>query len=84
MPRRFAVVFLPDRENAMDNNRLIEIETKLAHQEHVVEALNQTVIDQQDRISRLEALCRVLTERLQSLADGGAAGTPDDEIPPHY
>ncbi len=69
----------------MDENRLVDIETKLAHQEHLLDELNQVVTDQQARMSRLEEYCRSLAARLQSYADSaGAAGSAGDERPPHY
>jgi SlyX protein len=68
----------------MDENRLINIETKLAHQEHLVDELNLALTDQQSRITELEALCRRLVERLQSLAESAAGEAGDEERPPHY
>lgn len=68
----------------MDENRLIDIESKLAHQEHLVDELNVVVTDQQSRITDLEALCRRLIERLQSLDESAAGGTGEEERPPHY
>ena len=68
----------------MDENRIIDIETKLAHQEDLVDELNQVLIDQQTRISQLEELCRTLAERLQSIGEARGTTSPDDEQPPHY
>lgn len=68
----------------MDEDRLIEIETKLAHQEDLVNELNTVVTDQQAQISRLEELCRSLISRVRSLADAETTGGPEDDRPPHY
>ena len=68
----------------MDEKRLIEIETKLAHQEDLLNDLNAVVTDQQAQITRLEELCRGLINRVRSISDGAPAGSPDDERPPHY
>lgn len=68
----------------MHENRLIEIESKLAHQEQVVEELNAALTDQQARIADLESLCRSLVERLQSVADVSTQEAAGDERPPHY
>jgi SlyX protein len=68
----------------MEEQRFIEIETKLAHQEDLVNELNSVVTDQQVQISRLEELCRSLISRVRSLADGGSADGTQDERPPHY
>jgi SlyX protein len=70
----------------MDDQRLINIETKVAYQEHLVEELSAIVADQQQRIDRLETRCRSLLERIRALGDGSGAGagSPDDERPPHY
>lgn len=68
----------------MDEDRLIEIETKLAHQEDLVNELNTVVTDQQAQISRLEELCRSLISRVRSLADAETTGDSGDDRPPHY
>lgn len=68
----------------MDENRLIDIETKLAYQEQLLEELNQVVTQQQARISQLEELCRTLAERLRSQGDVAGGPDADDEPPPHY
>jgi len=72
------------KDMTMDESRLIEIETKLAHQEDMVNELNDVVTDQQAQISRLDELCRALVSRVRSISDGEAAGSPEDERPPHY
>ncbi len=68
----------------MDEDRLIDIETKLAHQEQLLSELNAALTDQQVQLSRLESLCQSLTDRLQSLVDSAAVDQATDERPPHY
>ena len=68
----------------MGDDRLIDIETKLAHQEQLLIELNDALTNQQDSIMALERLCASISERLRSLGDGEAASPPDDERPPHY
>jgi SlyX protein len=69
----------------MDDERLVDIEIKLARQEDLLDTLNSTVYRQQRRIDELEALCAALAKRLaeaqQSDSGGQQAG---HEIPPHY
>lgn len=67
----------------MDESRLSEIEIKLSFSEDLLEELNRTVAQQQQRIAGLEQQVRDLRLQLQrSLpADPGA---PAHEIPPHY
>lgn len=66
----------------MDDQRQIEIETRLSYTEKLVDDLNSVVIEQQQRIAHLEDLSRGLVERLRALGEAGAS--PDDEQPPHY
>lgn len=68
----------------MDEKRVIEIETKLAHQEHLLSELNEALTDQQAQISGLERLCQSLIERVKSLLDSSPADQATDEHPPHY
>jgi len=70
----------------MDNERLIDIETRLSYTEKLVDDLNLVVTEQQQRIAQLEDLGRALAERLRALGESGtqASSSPDDERPPHY
>jgi SlyX protein len=68
----------------MDTDRLIELEIKAAYQEDLLQSLNKTVSDQQQQIDRLGATCRVLSERLKSLASQNNADEHIDQTPPHY
>ena len=67
----------------MQNERLVELEIKLAFQEDLVQELNTIVANQQRMIDNLEKICRILAERMdsfnsQQLKHGG------QEVPPHY
>ena len=68
----------------MTDERLTEVEFKLAHQEQALIELNDVITDQQARIMQLEKLCESLIDRMQSLADAGADESPQHEVPPHY
>ena len=63
--------------------RLIDIEIKLARQEDLVDILNQTVYRQQTRIDELEALCSGLARRIKDMAQTEGQ-QPVNEKPPHY
>lgn len=69
----------------MDEERLVDIEIKLARQEDLLDTLNDTVYRQQRRIDELEALCAALAKRVaeaQRSNNGGQQAV--HEIPPHY
>jgi len=68
----------------MDNQRFIDIETKLAYQEDLIQELNKTVHSQQLKLDQLEQALRSLSSRYNSLAEQGASEHPVDEKPPHY
>ena len=68
----------------MDENRLINIESKLAHQEDMLAELNTAMANQQKQLTLLEDLCETLVSRVRSLSDDGPDGDPADERPPHY
>jgi SlyX protein len=68
----------------VDDEKLIDIETKLAHQEHLLATLNDALTDQQAQITGLENLCRSMVDRIRTLPDAGGEGGSTDERPPHY
>ena len=68
----------------MTEERLVEIESKLAHQDQLVYELNDVVTDQQAKIMQLEALVESLLERVRALGEATPAESAGDERPPHY
>ena len=69
---------------SVDDEKTIDIETKLAHQEHLLSALNDALSNQQAQIADLEQLCRSLVERIRALSEAGSGDGNDEERPPHY
>jgi len=65
-----------------NEDRFIDIEIKLAHQEDLVESLNQMVYQQSRRIDQLEAMVSQLAEHIRNNAQSGP--NPVNEKPPHY
>ncbi|RSZ58226.1 SlyX family protein [Massilia atriviolacea] len=63
-------------------DRFVDIEIKLAHQEDLVESLNRMVYQQGRRIDQLEAMVNKLAEHIRNNAQSG----PNllNERPPHY
>jgi SlyX protein len=68
---------------SVDDEKIIDIETKLAHQEHLLASLDDALSNQQAQIAELEQLCQSLVERIRALS-GAGGGERDDEPPPHY
>jgi SlyX protein len=68
----------------MSEERLIELEIKVTHQEDLLDALNKTVYEQQKKIDDLEKLCMELARRLKEVAANAGERLPGNEKPPHY
>lgn len=68
----------------MIEERLANIEAKITFQEDLIEELNKTVYQQQQKLDRLEAAYISLARHLQSLAEARNEGMPANERPPHY
>jgi SlyX protein len=63
-------------------DRFVNIEIKLAHQEDLVEELNAMVYQQSRRIDQLDAMVQQLAEHIRNNAHSGP-NTLNDK-PPHY
>jgi SlyX protein len=68
----------------MSEDRLIDIESKLAHQEQLLMELDEVITEQQGRIMQLEQLSTSLMERVRAIGDSTPEDGPVDERPPHY
>jgi SlyX protein len=64
-------------------DRLVEIEIKVARQDDMLDTLNQMVYRQQKKIDELEALCSALARHIKDMR-AVAELRPVDEKPPHY
>ena len=69
----------------MSEERLVEIETKIAFQEKTIQDLNDVLCEQQQEIERLGSICDALVKRVKELS-GFTPGmdAPANERPPHY
>ena len=68
----------------MSEQRFVDVETKLAHQDQLLNELNDVVTEQQARIMALEELCKSLISRVRSMGEAVSPGESGDERPPHY
>lgn len=68
----------------MSEERFIDLESRLAHQDQLLNELNDVVTEQQQKIMQLDELCKALLQRVRSVGEGMSEGDPGDERPPHY
>lgn len=69
----------------MSEDRLMEIETKIAFQELTIKELNDVLYQQQQEMEKLASICDFLVKQvkeLSKLTPGNDA--PANEKPPHY
>lgn len=65
-------------------DRFVDIEIKLAHQEDMVESLNQRIYEQQKQIDKLEQMCAALVQHARDQQQSSGGGSAASERPPHY
>ena len=68
----------------MSEDRLVDIESKLAHQDQLLLDLDSVVTAQQAKIMHLEELCNSLIDRVRAIGESMPGDAPADERPPHY
>ncbi len=73
-----------NNEHNEHEQRLIALESKLAHQEYLLDVLNQTVYRQQKQLDELDTLAAVLAKRVAELRANQPDATLPHEKPPHY
>jgi len=65
-------------------NRLIELESRLAFQEHTLQELNGVVARQQQEILALRRELETLRTQLRAMAPALVANRAEEPPPPHY
>ncbi len=68
----------------MSEDRLIDLETRLAFQEDATTTLDDVVTRQQRQIDDLVQQIAILTERVERREGASEAASDIDERPPHY
>jgi SlyX protein len=66
------------------NERLTELEVRVAFQEKTIQDLNEVVTDQQRQIDRLAQGLEAIKSRLAALAPAMVIPQEDEKPPPHY
>jgi len=64
--------------------RIIELESKLSYQDHIVGELNEVVTRQQQQIDRLEVAVQQLRSHLKQQSSSGLVRPDEEAPPPHY
>ena len=66
-----------------ENSRIVELETRLTYQDHIIEQLNEVVTGQQNQIDRLESDIKRIKAHLKA-GDSNIARPEEESPPPHY
>ncbi|WP_241608263.1 SlyX family protein [Rosenbergiella australiborealis] len=64
--------------------RLDDLETKAAYQEHTLEELNQTLISHELEMAKMREHLRLLISKLQTVSPSMVASQSEETPPPHY
>jgi SlyX protein len=68
----------------MSEDRFIDLESRLAHQDQLLNELNDVMTQQQAKLMQLESLCNSLISRVRSIGEAMPDSDSTDERPPHY
>lgn len=72
--------------SAAMEQRVVELESRLAFQDDLLERLNEVIARQDRELERLAQRLRALEARLAEVAEAAASAGPSagHEVPPHY
>lgn len=68
----------------MDDERIVELETKIAYQENSIEGLQKSLFEYHSLIEKLEKNLKTLTEKVERLTDSQEGAPLPHQKPPHY
>ena len=79
------MAFLFKLLNFMADNKIIALEEKIAHIQHMLDDLNMVVFRQGETIENLNNQIKELKEKMESLKEPQSGQEAiNDEKPPHY
>ncbi|OOF87282.1 SlyX protein [Rodentibacter ratti] len=65
-------------------NRITELEMKVAFQEQLLEELNQALVQQQFDMDRMQLQLRYMANKLKDFHPSNIASQAEETPPPHY
>jgi len=65
-------------------NKIIELQSKLAFQDETINELNAVITDQQQQLDQLREEIRLLGLRIASVAESSSVSDEKEAPPPHY
>ena len=69
----------------MNNSDIEDLQTRIAFQEDIIDALNKRVNEQQSEINNLHLQLQHIYKKVQTMAElVDAEGDVDNQPPPHY
>ena len=68
----------------MAEDRIIDLESRLAFQEHTLQELNDIVANQQQELDILRKALQDIDKRLRAVTPQQIASLEDETPPPHY
>lgn len=66
------------------DDKIIDLESKLAFQDQTINELNEVITDQQQQLDQLREEIRLLNLRMTSLAEQSNVAEEKEPPPPHY
>lgn len=66
------------------NDDIVDLQTRLAFQDGLLEQLNEVVTSQQKQIDRLESQIAALKSQMESMHQTQLMQQSDEPPPPHY
>ena len=65
-------------------NKIIDLQSKLAFQDQTISELNDVITDQQNQLDQLREEIRLLNLRIASVAEQANTSEEKEPPPPHY
>ncbi|SHI26125.1 SlyX family protein [Ferrimonas marina] len=67
-----------------EQERLIDLETKVAYQDATIEQLNEMVTQLGHQVAKQAEQIRLLAERVKAMPQAQVADSSEESPPPHY
>ncbi len=65
-------------------NKIIDLQSKLAFQDETINELNIVITDQQNQLDQLREEIRLLSLRISNVAESTVGSEEKEPPPPHY